>query len=327
MALPLSIVESLRREVAFYQLPGLQQWDALQADPNSIMRRLAFVHDNRQARENPVRFESIFYRMVAHRWVDRISTAGGFSALTWQAPIDGYDSFVAYSAVNIGRPGHQRHLDGIMARSPGAHQMKIVRSMMQVFRTNPLSLTGVSLFHAAHPRPAVFGGTFSNILAPEWVDPANPTYTEIVELLDLARSTFGSISNVDAEVIESSLVAGQLIVTVHNQAHETAFERVRTRENLPVADSDRYEPNPYKGTFTLLRDLHPTSGQENYIEITYVGGDGRPIIVALDEDYRPEVWDDDRVPSGYVAVGGTSKFGVVSGVPWSVLQVQPELAT
>jgi hypothetical protein len=264
--------------------------------------------------------------MTAHRWVDRISTSGGLSALTWQVPIDGYDSFIAYNAVNIERPGHQRHLDGIMARAPGAHMLKIVRTMFQVFRANPLSLTGVALFHAAHPRPAVFGGNFSNIVTPDWVDIANPTYPEAMAFLDDVRIQFGVMSTVDSEVVDTSLVAGQLILVVHNTTHEAVFSRLRDRDVLPTS-AGQLEPNPYRNTFGLLRDLNPTSGQENYIEVIYLGADGRPVIVALDQDFRPEVWDDDRVPSGYVAVGGTSMFGVAPGVPWSVIQAQPEVAT
>lgn len=323
-ALPMAIVDSLRRQVNFYQLPGLQAWLALTGDPQALVNRLAFVHDNRQARENPVRFEEIFYRIMAHEWVDEISTGGGFSALTWTVPIKGYDSFVPFNAVNIERPGHQRILDGIMAGMPASHEEMKVRMMMNVFRANPASITGQTLFHAAHARPAVYGGTFSNLLAPEWVDPANPSYVEAMDLLDLARRRFFSIGAVDVQVIDTSLVAGSLIVTVHNDEHEAVFERVRTRDALPATGSQQFEANPYKGTFTLLRDLQPAAGQEDYIEIVWAAPNGaRPVILVLDKDYEPAVWDDNRVPNGYVAVGGTSMFGMAPGAPWSVLQARP----
>jgi hypothetical protein len=322
-ALPMAVVDSLQRQVAYYQLPGMQAWQTLVADPQSLINRLAFVHDNRQLRENPVRFEEIFYRIMAHEWVDEISTTGLFSALTWTVPIGGYDSYVPYNVVNIDRPGHQKRLDAIMAGMPRGHEEMKVRKMFRVFRNNPLSISGQTLFHATHNRPAVYGGTFSNLLAPNWADPAAPTLAEAMAVLDEAAGRFGDIGAVDVEVVDTAATNGKLVVIAHNAATEAIFKRLRDRENIAVADSNVHEANPYKGTFDLLRDRKPTTGQEHYLEIVYTGADAKPVILVLDKDYEPAVWTDNRVPNGYVATGGWSMFGMAPGAPWSVLQVRP----
>ncbi len=314
------LIEHLKRQIKTIHTFVFQQYDLYEADLESLMSRLCFTHDNRQARENPVHLDAGFFTAILSAWEDEIVAGGDVDILDWTVPIRGYDVFVPYNKVNIDRPNSVASLERIFAQG-GPVLRKIdqlqAKLAMNVFRTNPLSVTGQNFFSNAHPRPAN-QGMFDNILEPDWVDPAAPTEAEVKDFLDDVDNRLVEIATVDSEVVDIDKLSARKLVIVHNTTHQAVFKRVRDKRSF------NDDENEHRGTFALLRDAKPTAGQENYIEVVAdTPGGSRPVIRVLDQDPMPEAWETDAVRNGYVATGMKSMFGFVPGDPSTTVQARP----
>lgn len=315
-------IDILKRQVRNYQTLAFNRYDRLQAAPDSLFAAIALTIDNRGARENPVRLTEDFFYPEAYAWEDEMVSMPGLAELEYTVPIKGYASWLGYNRVNIGRPGTVARLERLLPRLADAHDMLQVRLAMNVFRTNPLSVTGQNFFADAHPIPGRAGSTYDNLLAPNWADPADPTDAEVKAVLDSVRTQFATNLTVTAEVVDTSQIDSNLLVIVHNSTHEAAFRRALNDDTLTVG-SDQV-PNPNKGTFRLLRDLRPTSGEENYIEFVHtVPGGPRPIIRVIDSPPRLDAIESNRVSNALVMITMESMFGMKAGDPSTAIQVQP----
>lgn len=311
----------LQRQVQQVQILAYNRYDLLQADPTQLLNILTLTIDNRTARENPVRLEEDFFFPEAYSWEDEMVSIPGLDKLEYTVPIKGYAALLPYNRVNIGRPGTVAKLERLIPRLGDAQLRLQVRKAMSVFRGNPLSVTGQNFFADAHPHPAG-KGTYDNILTPNWTDPASPTDQEVRDLLEAVRVQFAANLSIDAEVIDDSLLDKDMLVIVHNSTHQTAFRRAKNDNTITVG-SDQV-PNPNKGTFTLLRDRRPTSGQENYIEFVRTAPGGpRPVIRVIDADPKLDVIETNRVSNGYVGITMEQMFGMKAGDPSTAMQAQP----
>lgn len=315
-------IDILQRQVRNYQTLAFNRYDQLQTAPESLFAAIALTINNQSARENPVRLNEEFFYPEAYAWEDEMVSMPGLYELEYTIPIKGYASWLGYNRVNIGRPGTVARLERLLPRLADAHDRLQVRLAMDVFRTNPLSITGQDFFANAHPIPGRPGSTYDNLLAPNWTDPAIPTDLEVKQLLDDVRTQFATNLTVDAEVVDTSTIDANLLIFVHNAAHEAAFRRALNDDTLTIG-SDQV-PNPNKGTFRLLRDKRPTSGEENHIEFVHtVPGGPRPIIRVLDSPPKLDAIESNRVSNALVMITMESMFGMKAGDPSTAIQVQP----
>lgn len=316
----MTTVDVLRRELRNFRTLAALRYDELEARPDSMRNRLAIVIDNRTTKENPVRLDEDFYFPQVTAWEDEKVAAAVAARVEFTVPLKGYQATLPYNRVNIERPDRQARLQRMVERLVPAYDRKQVGLLMAVFRTNPMAYDGQNFFDTDHAHPAS-KGTYSNVLTPEFADLAAPTVDEAKALLHEARTRFVTNMTLDAEVLEAGEISQSMLVIVHNAAYWSVFERVRS-----IAKFDDNE-NELKGTFTLLLDPKPTSGEENYIEfvVSSPGGLIRPAFLVIDQDPRLDAWDDSRnsYSNAYVAVGIEGIMGVKPAFPQSSLQAQP----
>lgn len=314
------MIEILKRSLQNVRTLAYSHYDRLESTFAENRGWLATEIDNRQLRENPVRVDEEFFFPVAAGWEDRITVLQNLDRLEWAIPMKGYSAFLPYNRVNIGRPDTVARLERMVPRLPEPLERLKLGHCLKVFRLNPVCITGQTFFHSAHARPSD-KGTFSNVIAPDWADPAAPTEAEVMTTIDLVKTRFMDITTVDSELIDGDKLAETLNFVAHSTAAWQAFERVRTREK--VSDSAT-ETNPYKGTFTLRLDKKPTAGEETYLEVVNSMANGpRPVLYVPDTDPVLNTWDSDLVPAGYVAVGYEQQWGVKPGFPDTALQIRP----
>lgn len=314
------MIETLRRALRQVRTLAYNRYDLVETGFDAVRQWLVLEVDNRQLRQNPVRLEEDFFFPMAAGWDDEVTVLQQLDLIEWSVAMKGYDAFVAFSVVNIGRPDVVARLERIVPRLPEALQRLKMRQALNIFRTSPITITGQPFFDAAHPRPAD-KGTYSNILAPAWVAAATPTEAEAMALIDSAKARFVDITTVESELIDASQFAQQMRIITHSTAAWEVFERLRTRERM--SDSAT-ESNPYRNTFTLYQDARPATGQETYIEIVHAVPNGpRPVVWVPDTDPELEAWETNRVPNGYVATGFKQQWGMKPYDPSTTLQVQP----
>lgn len=309
------MLDLLKRQLISIRTLALNIYDNLDAGETAT-GRLAATIDNRRERENPVRLDQDFFFPEIYGWEDELITVEGLDKIDFVVPMKGYDAAIPYNRVNIGRPETVARLERAVPRIAVAFQRMQQRRVMEVFRKNPLSYDGQNFFDTDHAHPSD-KGTYSNVLALGFTDPAAPTVDEAKELLDAARSRFATNLTIESEVIDAARLDDNLLVIVHNATHFSTFNKVRTKPRFEL------EENEHQGTFTLLQDQRPTSGQENSIEIVFTEPNGpRPAFLVLDQDPMLDTWESDRFGNEYVAVGMKGIFGVKPGYPQTSLQAQ-----
>jgi len=313
-------IDALKREVKTYREVAYNLYEQLEADPAQIKNLLAISMDNRQAKENPVRIQEAMFFPEVYSWHDQVVAGAELDKIDWTVPLKGYDAFVPYNKVNIGRPSSVHKLDRIVPRLPEAWMRKQVAEIMNVFRVNGLSYDGQNFFDTDHTHPAS-KGTYSNVTTPNWSTTSAPTFAELVSCMDEVRARFVTNLALDAEVIDGSKFANSLVVIAHNATTWAMFEQLRVAQLVPSST----EPNLWKGGFQLLLDNKPTSGQTDYVEVVLaLPGGPRPAFFVLDAEPVLDAWETNQVPNGYVAVGLTEGiFGVKAGYPQTAIQVRP----
>jgi hypothetical protein len=314
------MLDELRRIVRSYLTLTLDIWDRLAADPTSLFALLCFVVDNRQQRLNPVRFEWINWFPSVMADEDDATTLPGLDRLEYAVPMKGYEAFIEYNLINVGRPDTVAQIESMLRQIPAAFLLKQVETVMNVFRKNPLCMDGQNFFDTDHTKPSGLG-TYSNIIAPNWADPAAPTILEADAAVDAIRARFATNATIQAQVIDDTQFDNQLAMIVHNETAFNMFHRLRTDDRIGTGSDTR--DNTKKGSFRLLRDLHPTSGEENNFEAIFTGSTARPVILIPDSDPTPDAYVNNRVKNNHAAVGMRGSWGAKAGFPHVAVQGQP----
>lgn len=323
-------LEILKREFASVHGVFFDLYDRLEVDHVKALETLAWIHDNRQARENPVSLDYLLDFPEATSWLDELEIAHTLDKLDWVVPMEGHQVVSPFNRVNLNRPNTVVKLEQIVARQPLAMNRREIRLCMEVFRTNPLSVTGQSFFSTVHPRPGK-KGTFSNVMTPTFgPDLARPVLQVLFNLVQDVLTQFGEISILESEVIDDEKLQGNLLVIVHNKDHHSLFRELRTADKIPEGTlpggaTIGERQNSLKGAFDLWRDPRPRPGQENWIEFILKSEPGgpKPAVYVIDQDPEPVVLDENRVSNGYYAVGFTKIFAVKPFVPNTTIQARP----
>ena len=310
------MLDTLRKHLRQFRTIVLDAYDKLEADPNQVRNLLALTIDNRRERSNPVRLDEDFVYPELYAWADERETGGAIDRLEYAVALKGYSAAVPYNKVNIDRPDVVMKLSAIVAKLPLAFFRMQTRLLMNVFRLNPLTVDGQNFFSTAHVYPAG-KGTYDNTIDTPFSTLATPTFDEVKTILHNARARFAENLSIEAEVLTSSEVQGSLAVIVHNTAHWSMFEQVRTQRQRSNID------NEAAGTFSLLYDRNCTAGQENRIEfVQSLPGGPRPAFLVLDKDPVLDAWEDDGYHNDQVAVGIQGIFGVKPAHAVSAIQAQ-----
>lgn len=285
----------------------------------SILSLLAMEIDNTVAQEDPVSLEWLGSFAEMREWLDEKTTQKIFKG-EFSIPIQGYEMTWSFDRKKL------RRANALGASFVAQIQSQVerfakgkLRLVMDVFRQNPLTYDGQNLFDAAHVHPSG-KGTYSNLLTPNWVDPANPTIDEAKQFLHDAQARLTDNMGIDAEVMDAAEIDKNLVVTVHNSAAFSKFNLVRTMPRIDNAE------NEWMGGFKLLRDFHPTSGQESYLEVQFSAGTKgpRPVIFVIDEEPSQLAIDETEVfKRRKISMGFEAWYGVKAGWPQVVLQGQP----
>lgn len=307
-------------------------YDQLEADHAEVLGMLAYTHDNRVARENPVQLDYLLHLPQAKAWMDDSIIEHGLDVLEWTIPLMGHDVISPINRLNIDRPNTQVTLEGIAQSQPEALLRRQIKMIMQVYRTNPLCVDGQNFFSTVHPKPGSSGEVYANILQPIFGVGAlaTPSLQVLANLIMQVLTRFGTILTLQAEVVDDGKLRQGLLVIVHNETHQTLFRELLTTDRLPEATlpdttvvGERI--NPVKGLFKLWRDQRPTSGEENYIEfvMTTDANGPKPAVFVPDTDPQPIVLDESRVKNGFYGVGFQQIWGVKPFVPQTTIQAQP----
>lgn len=264
-------LDVLKREFENVTPVFFQLYDGLEVDHQKALTTLARIHDNRVARQNPVPLDYLLNFPEATSWLDEVEIFHTLDMLEWTVPMEGHQVVVPWNRVNIDRPNTVAQFEQVVASLPEALNRREIRLCMEVFRSNPLSVTGQSFFSEVHPRPNG-QGTFSNVMTPVFGDPIDSPALQVLYLLvNDVVTRFGSIGIVQSEVIDDSKLRNNLLVIVHNEQHQTLFRELRNADMLPQAQLPDgtvvgERGNSLKGTFELWRDPKPRPGQEQWIE-------------------------------------------------------------
>ena len=324
-------LDVLKREFENVTTVFFDLYDQLEVDHQTALGTLAWVHDNRQERQNPVRLDYLLDFPEATSWLDEVEIFHTLDQLEWVVPLEGHQVVSPFNRVNLGRPNTVVQLEQIVARQPMALNRREIRLCMEVFRSNPLCVTGQNFFSNAHPKPND-QGTFSNIIAPIFGPGllATPALQVLFQLVNDVLTRFSSISIIQSEVIDDMKLRESLLVIVHNEWHQTLFRELLTADRLPQATLPGgtvigERQNSLKGSFDLWRDPNPAAGQEYWIEFVMKTEAGGPkaVLVVIDTDPEPIVVDENRVSNGFYGVGFQKIFAVKPFIPNVAIQARP----
>lgn len=309
-------IDILKRDLRRFRTLAFNVYDKQEA-LDALIAALAFVIDNRQDRENPVRLDEDFFFPEAYRWEDEGITVEGIDRIEFTVPLMGYTADLPYNRVNIGRPNTVAVLSRLVPKLGPAFKRLQTRQIMEVFRLNPLAYDGQNFWSDAHPHPAN-KGTYDNIIDFPFADPARPTEFEMQDLLHEVKARFLRNLTIQAEVLDAAEITKSVLAITHNDGQFSALDKVRTKSK--IGD----EENELRGSFTLLVDAKPTAGQENYMEfVLSEPGGPRPAFLVLDQDPELDAFENSRYNNAYVAVGMKGIHGVKPGYPHSAIQVRP----
>ena len=317
----MSTLDIFRQDVESIRTVAFDRYDRLAPSHDETLQVLAWIYDNRQLRENPVRLQEEFFYPQAFAWVDEIVIAQSIDTIDYTVPLTGWNAVAPFNRVNVGRPNTIAKLERIVPRLPEGIFKKEKQLLLDVFRKNPLTVDGQNFFSTAHPKPN--GELFSNVLEPAWADPSAPTLQELADLIEAAKTRFASISVLESELIDDAAMDERLLVIAHNDSHQTQLRRLRTVDKIGDV------MNSLQNGFRLWRDAKPAAGQENYFEIVHTTPDTsgpKPAIYVLDKDPELVTLDENRVSNGYYGLGFEKIFGVKPGIPNTTLQVRPQQA-
>ncbi len=313
------MLDQLRRLLIQYATLAYSLYDGLELDPTSAIGQLAITRDNRRTRENPVRMEQAFVFPQVAAWSGgKIISGADFDRIQWVVPLAGKSASVPYDKLNIGRPSAQQILEEYVRMLPMAWNRAVLADLMAVFRDNPLAYDGQNFFDSDHEHPAG-KGSYSNLLSStvNVTTPGEPTFAEVQALIREARQLFVANMTIDAQLLRAGELTNAMVVIVHNAAHWSMFERVRTEAQVSNV------ANPYVNTFQLWLDAQPASGADNYIEFLNLLPNGpRPAFYVPDLDPKLDAWEDPN-QAGYVHVGlKDGIYGVKPGFPQCALQAR-----
>lgn len=326
-------LDALKREFENVTTVFFDLYDQLEVDHQIALGTLAWIHDNRQERQNPVRLDYLLDFPEATSWLDEVEIFHTLDQLQWVVPLEGHQVVSPFNRVNLGRPNTVVQLEQVVARQPLALNRREIRLCMEVFRSNPLSVTGQNFFSTAHPRPNG-QGTFSNVVTPVFgADLSSPALQVLFLLINDVLTRFSSISVIQTEVIDDKKLRDSLLIIVHNESHQTLFRELLTADRLPQAElpggtTIGERQNSLKGSFDLWRDPKPVPGQENWIEFVLKSeaGGPKPAVYVVDTDPEPIVLDENRVSNGFYGVGFQKIFAVKPFIPNTTIQARPTAA-
>ena len=187
-----------------------------------------------------------------------------------------------------------------------------------VLRDNPLApIDGQNFFDTDHTHPD--GTTYSNLITPTRVSAAAPTDAEIRSEFRTAKRRLLTNRVIRQRVRDVRSAENNLIAIAHSDAVEAALENLLTEEEIGGVR------NIYRGTFRLLRDPSPASGEENSWELVWAEPNGpRPtIFVAIREPQGIEFDEHQMFMRQYVAFGAYSKYLVLPAFPQTAVRSKP----
>lgn len=292
-------------------------------EQQSFLRDFALVLNN-DANENPVKFEWVGANLEARPWVDERTTQAIFTG-DFSVPIDDYEATFEFNLREIQRSG-SLGASGMAALQTQmqAFSLRKMQILAQVFRDNPPAYDGQDLFDTDHVHPAANGHpqtTYSNVLTPNWADPAAPTLDEADAFLYSASKRLRKIGGYRMEWVDTAQFGSNLNVVTHNESHAEAFETLRDAEHLGT----NTQRNRWRGRIRVIEDLNPKAGQENYLEVTHNEGDGpKPVIFVVDQEPGGlEVDESARFDRRKVRMGWSAAYGAKPGWPQKAVQGRP----
>lgn len=198
-----------------------------------------------------------------------------------------------------------------------------LEAAMAVFRTNAAAYDGQDFFDTDHTH--IDGDTYSNLIdisgdanLPDRVATGVPTVAEAANELGYAITVLEA-NRLRLQTVVETKVPGNLVVIAHNFGVWNAYFKLMTQEML--ADD---VANPYRGTFRLLRDTAPTSGDEKKVDIILAEPGGpRPVIyMPFREPGALEVDDTDQFKHHQIFFGNDAIFGFAAGFPQTAVRIQ-----
>lgn len=292
-------------------------------EQESFLQDFALVVQN-SANEDPVRFEWVGANLEARPWVDERTTQAIFKG-DFSVPIEDFEATFEFDVREIGRFGSLGS-SGMTALENGlsAFSLRKIQLLAKNFRDNPLAYDGQNFFDTDHVHPAADGHpqtTYSNVLTPDWVNPAAPTLDEADAFLYSASRRLRQIGGYRLEWVDTARFRENLMVISHNEAHTEVFETLRDAEHLG-SDTQR---NKWRGRIRVIEDQNPTSGQENYIEVTHNETMGpKPVLFVVDQEPGGlEADESGRFDRRKVRMGWWAAYGAKPGWPQTALQGRP----
>lgn len=166
------------------------------------------------------------------------------------------------------------------------------------------------------------GATFSNIwdLSSNSMSrstPGNPTATEARAELEAATSLL--IQNRLRNVSLVKMTRLPLVVIVKSQGTWKGYNDLLTQNIIGTTS------NPYVGSFELLRDYDPESGDEAEVDFILSEPNGpRPVIYCPFRNPGPVKFDNSReFWEEKVYYGNDADLGFAAGLPQAIVRVQP----
>lgn len=190
---------------------------------------------------------------------------------------------------------------------------------LQLYRDNALTYDGQNLFDTDHEQPD--GSTTSNLIAPTTArsTAASPTVAELKLELRQAQQVLMANQTFRNQLIEANLALQNNVVIAHSIPVFNAFHQLLTEESLGGGDK-----NMFRGTFILLRDTAPASGEENSWDLVLnEPGGPRPVIFVAFKEAAFEVDDTKEFATGDVDFGVWAKFGVQTAWWQAAVRVKP----
>ncbi len=287
-------------------------------DPLSLLPLLAQFVDNTTDREKTLTLEwwSVFPEL--RKWVGERTTQKAFQDAL-RIVSEQYEITLEFDKNDAERKAGLMKAADLAVKIAQAFVRGKVQLAYRILQTNALAYDGQNYFDTDHQHPN--GTTYSNVVAVDRVDDANPTVVEARNEMKLAMIRLLRNRLVRNELVSTAEIKNSLVVITRSEGVWGAFNDLNTEERIGL------EPNlnRFRGSFNLLRDFNPPAGTENSADvIEALPGGPRPTVFVTTREPKGLQFDESKVFShNLVPFGMDGEYGVAAGFPQTAVRLLP----
>ncbi|MEM9552677.1 MAG: Mu-like prophage major head subunit gpT family protein [Acidobacteriota bacterium] len=301
------------------RLLGLDGYDRQEVNIESLIAAgiVHYIDSTTGPRPNPLQLEDFFVFPQVFSWDEQVAVFAQLNALKWDVAMRGWSSYIAIDEVNADREQTVLRLANAMPQIGAELRRDELQRTIELLNSNPTAYDGQDFFDTDHEHPD--GQSYSNaIQITEAITDsvASPSSSDVRRLLQSARHRLHHNTHFRSR---TTRIVGrsQLTIYVYDEEYLKAFQTVLVEEELEtptgrIKNSDR-------GTFDLFYSpIYPGPARKVHV---FARNSGFPAVFFVrDRNPWPDTWTGDQVPSGMIATGLKSIYGIRVGLPQGAVE-------